>query len=59
MRLLEKAISGYAAIGVDLELAACLLLTDLRHYCDHRDVDLEEALEDSLEVYLEERESEG
>jgi hypothetical protein len=57
MYLLEKAISGYESKGAAAELAVRQLLTDLRHYCDRRDIDIEDPLEDSLEAFLEECDS--
>ena len=33
------------------------LLTDLRNYCDQHEIDFEDRLEGSLDVYLEEQES--
>lgn len=57
MCLLEKAMNGYESKGAATELAIRHLLTDLRHYCDQRDIDIEQPLEDSLDAYLQERDS--
>ncbi len=57
MQLLETTIEKYGAAGeTSTESAIRDLLTDLRHYCDQHQVDFDDRLEGSLDVYLEEKE---
>jgi len=58
MHLLEKTIDKYGMAGdTCTEFAIRDLLTDLRHYCDEHEIDFDDRLEGSLDVYLEEQES--
>jgi len=58
MQLLETTIEKYGAAGeTSTESAIRNLLTDLRHYCDQQQIDFDDSLEGSLDVYLEEQES--
>jgi len=58
MHLLETAIEKYATAGeTSTEAAIRDLLTDLRHYCDEHEIDFDDRLEGSLDVYLEEQDS--
>jgi hypothetical protein len=57
MHLLESAIEQYGMAGdTCAEFAIRDLLTDLRHYCDQHEIDFDDRLEGSLDVYLEEQE---
>jgi hypothetical protein len=54
----EATIEKYGAAGeASTESAIRDLLTDLRHYCDQKQIDFDDSLEGSLDVYLEEQES--
>ena len=56
MHVLESAIEKYATdCETTTESAVRDLLTDLRHYCDQHEIDFDDRLEGSLEVYLEEQ----
>ena len=58
MRLLVATIEKYGTAGeTSTESAIRDLLTDLRHFCDQREIDFEDCLEGSLDVYLEEEEN--
>ena len=58
MHLLEATIEKYGTAGeTSTESAIRDLLTDLRHFCDQREIDFEDCLEGSLDVYLEEEEN--
>jgi hypothetical protein len=58
MHLLETTIDKYGAAGeTSTESAIRDLLTDLRHYCDQHEIDFDDSLEGSLDVYLEEQEN--
>lgn len=59
--LLEKTIAEYMSgdDGLPKEVAVRDILTDLRHYCELNDVDLDDRPEASLDVYLDEREDAG
>jgi hypothetical protein len=58
MHLLEATIEKYGTAGeTSTESAIRDLLTDLRHYCDQHEIDFDDSLEGSLDVYLEEQES--
>ena len=58
MHLLETTIDKYGTTGdTCTESAIRDLLTDLRHYCDQHEIGFEDCLELSLDVYLEEQES--
>jgi hypothetical protein len=58
MYVLETTIEKYGTPGdTGTESAIRDLLTDLRHYCDEHEIDFEDRLEGSLDVYLEEQES--
>jgi hypothetical protein len=58
MHVLEATIEKYGTNGdTGTEAAISDLLTDLRHYCDEHEIDFEDRLEGSLDVYLEEQES--
>ena len=59
--LVEKAISGYikTGSGISKESAVRDALSDLRHYCELNDVDFDDQLAASLDLYLEEREGAG
>ena len=58
MHLLETTIDKYTTAGdTCTESAIRDLLTDLRHYCDQHEIDFNDRLEGSLDVYLEEQES--
>ena len=58
MHVLEATIEKYGTAGeTSTESALRDLLTDLRHYCDQHEIDFEDCLEGSLDVYLEEQES--
>ena len=60
MHLLETTIEKYGTAGeTSTESAIRDLLTDLRHFCDQHEIDFEDCLEGSLDVYLEEQESAG
>ena len=56
--LLEKAIGAYIKTGGGITKASAVrdVLSDLRHYCELNDVDFDEQLDSSLDLYLEERE---
>jgi hypothetical protein len=55
MRLLDAALHKYEAIGrSNIEFAISNLLTDLRHYCDDHDIDFDDRVEESLDVFLDE-----
>jgi hypothetical protein len=57
MHVLEAMIERYRTIrDTGTESAVSHLLTDLRHYCDQHEIDFEDRLEGSLDVYLEEQE---
>ena len=56
MHVLESAIEKYAAADeATTESAVRDLLADVRHYCDLHEIDFEERLEGSLDLYLEEQ----
>ena len=58
MHVLEATIEHYGTAGeTSTESAIRDLLTDLRHYCDQHEIDFDDSLEGSLDVYLEEQES--
>jgi len=58
MHVLEATIDKYGTAGeTSTESAIRDLLTDLRHYCDQHEIDFDDSLEGSLDVYLEEQES--
>jgi hypothetical protein len=58
MHLLEATIEKYGTAGeTSTESAIRDLLTDLRHYCDQHEIDFENGLEGSLDVYLDGKES--
>ena len=58
MKILEATIEKYGTAGdTCTEFAIRDLLTDLRHYCDQHEIDFDDSLEGSLDVYLEEQES--
>ena len=58
MNVLETTIENYGTAGeTSTESAIRDLLTDLRHYCDQHEIDFDDSLEGSLDVYLEEQES--
>ena len=58
MHLLETTIEKYGTAGeTSTECAIRDLLTDLRHFCDQQEIDFDDSLEGSLDVYLEEQES--
>jgi hypothetical protein len=58
MKILEASIEKYGTAGeTSTESAIRDLLTDLRHFCDQREIDFEDCLEGSLDVYLEEEEN--
>lgn len=59
--LMERAIGGYIKTGggISKESAVRDVLSDLRHYCELNDVEFDEQLEASLDLYLEEREGAG
>ena len=57
MHLLEATIEKYGTAGeTSTESAIRDLLTALRHYCDQYEIDFEDCLEGSLDVYLEKQE---
>jgi hypothetical protein len=58
MKILEATIEKYGTAGdTCTEFAIRDLLTDLLHYCDQHEIDFDDSLEGSLDVYLEEQES--
>ena len=58
MHLLIATLEKYGTGGeTSTESAIRDLLTDLRHYCDQREIDFEDCLEGSLDAYVEEQES--
>ena len=58
MQVLETTIDKYGTAGeTSTESGIRNLLTDLRHYCDQHEIDFDDSLEGSLDVYLEEQES--
>jgi hypothetical protein len=60
MTILEATIDKYGTAGdTCTEFAIRDLLTDLRHYCDQHEIDFDDRLEGSLDVYLEEKDSAG
>ena len=55
---IETTIEKYGAAGeTSTEFAIRDLLTDLRHFCDQHEIDFDDRLEGSLDVYLEEQEN--
>jgi hypothetical protein len=57
MHVLETTIEKYGTAGdTCTESAIRDLLTDLRRYCDMHEIDFEDRLEGSLDVYLEAQE---
>ena len=58
VHVLEATIEKYGTAGeMSTESAIRDLLTDLRHYCDEHEIDFDDSLGGSLDVYLEEQES--
>ena len=58
MHVLETTIEKYGTAGdTCAESAIRDLLADLRHYCDQHEIDFDDSLGGSLDVYLEEQES--
>ena len=55
LRTLRNALMDYMEVeGADEQSALRDLLTDIRHLCDERGLNIYKALEGSYEVYLEE-----
>jgi hypothetical protein len=60
VHVLIATIEKYGTGGeTSTESAIRDLLTDLRHYCDEHEIDFDDRLEGSLDVYLDEQESAG
>jgi hypothetical protein len=58
MHVLEATVEKYGIAGeTSTESAIRDLLTDLRHLCDQHEIDFDDRLEGSLDVYQEEQES--
>jgi hypothetical protein len=57
MHVLETTIEKYGtARETSTESGVRELLADLRHYCDQHEIDFDDCLEGSLDVYLGEQE---